>query len=186
VVSSSVGERRSGTLQHLLVSRANPLLVIASRGLYWVADGILTSFAVLAIMSVLIPGTVRTGALPGILAIEVLLAICTYAMSLALAGVSLRRPGSRMYLTASMTIVLLALAGVNTPPAAGGPWGFVGHLLPVRHGLEAIRQLASGRPMSFVLLADEVGVALGWAVVAYVGLSFTLRRSARSGALSVS
>lgn len=186
VVSSTVGERRSGTLQYLLVSRANPLLVIASRGLYWVADGIFTSFAVLTIMSVLIPGTVRSGALPGILAVEVLLSLCAYAMSLALAGLSLRRPGSRMYLTASTTIILLALAGVNTPPQTGGPWGVLGHTLPVRHGLEAIRELADGRPMPAGLVAAELGVALGWALVAYAGLTLTLRRNTRSGALSLS
>ncbi|MGW7573345.1 ABC transporter permease [Streptomyces sp. NPDC054765] len=186
VVSSSVGERRSGTLQYLLVSRANPLLVIASRGLYWVADGIITSCAVLTIMSVLIPGTVHSGALPGILAIEVLLALCAYSMSLTLASLSLRRPGSRMYLTASTTIIILALAGVNTPPPAGGPWGVIGQLLPVRHGLQAIRELAAGRPLPMALVAGELAVALGWAVLAYTGLTLTLRRSTRSGALSLS
>lgn len=186
VVSSSVGERRTGTLQHLLVSQANPLLVIASRGLYWVADGILTSCAVLTILSALIPGTLGAGALPGVFAVEVMLSLCTYAMSLALAGLSLRRPGSRMYLTASTTIIVLALAGVNTPPPDSGALGVIGQVLPVRHGLQAIRELAHGRPLSAGLLVSELCVALGWALVAYAGLTLTLRRSARSGALPLS
>ncbi|GAA3062539.1 hypothetical protein GCM10020254_03040 [Streptomyces goshikiensis] len=61
VVSSTVGERVSGTLEFLLLSRGSTFLVLASRGLHWMADGLLTSTIALCVVSPLLGGCRCTG-----------------------------------------------------------------------------------------------------------------------------
>ncbi|MEV7179420.1 ABC transporter permease [Kitasatospora sp. NPDC093679] len=183
VVSSTVGERRSGTLEFLLVTRANPFLVLASRGLHWVLDGMLTSSVALAVVPLLLPVPLHLPALPAVVAVNLLVSLSSYCLALTLSGISLRHPESRMYLTAGTTIGYLLLCGITTPVPQDGLPARLAAVLPITHGLALMRRLAEGAPFSFGPLLAEAGVALLWGVAAYLTLGLALRRAVRTGSL---
>ncbi|MFF7992017.1 ABC transporter permease [Kitasatospora xanthocidica] len=185
VVSSTVGERRSGTLQFLLISRTPPFLALASRGLHWVADGLLTSTIALLTVHLLLPVPLPWSALPAILCLNALMTLGCYCVALCLSGISLRVPESRMYLTVGTTIALMLLAGVSTPVPRNGPLAVLAQLLPVSHGLDAVRQLAHGGALSLQLVLDEALVAAGWAAAGFLVLTHGLRHTVRSGTLTL-
>lgn len=182
VVSSLSMERRTGTLQFLLLGRAGPFPVLASRGLYWPADGLLTSTAALLLVPPLLGISLPLDRLWRLVPGALLIAASAYALGLALAGVSIRWPESRTYLTAMTSIGLLVLTGVNTQAPESGPAGVLAHLLPVTNGLAGQRAVLAGEPA----LADfrgEALVALGWLAVAYLVLVVSIRSSVRAGRL---
>ncbi|MEV6394677.1 ABC transporter permease [Streptomyces sp. NPDC051907] len=185
VVSSTVGERRTGTLQFLLISRTPPFLALASRGLHWVADGLITSTIALLAVRLLLGVPVHWAALPAIVGVNALMTVGCYCVALCLSGISLRMPESRMYLTVGATIVLMLVAGVNTPVPDDGVLGAAARLLPVSHGLAAVRQLAHDGAVPVTLVLGEALVAVGWALAGYFVLTHALRHTVRSGALTL-
>ncbi|WP_327286411.1 MULTISPECIES: ABC transporter permease [unclassified Streptomyces] len=185
VVSSTVGERRSGTLQFLLISRTPPFLALASRGLHWVADGLLTSTVALLAVHLLLPVPLHWAALPAILFVDALMTLGCYCLALCLSGISLRMPESRMYLTAGTTIVLLLVAGVNTSVPHSGALAWVARVLPVSHGLSAVRQLAHDGTLSVALVLHEALILAGWAAIGFLVLTHGLRHTVRSGSLTL-
>ncbi|MGF1431528.1 ABC transporter permease [Kitasatospora sp. LaBMicrA B282] len=186
VVSSTAGERRAGTLQFLLITRSDPFLVLASRGLYWVADGLLTSTIALVLVPLALPVPLRWAALPAIVAVGALTTLSCYCLALALAGLSVRRPQARMYLTAGTTIALMLFAGVTTDAPRTGPWAALSAVLPVTHGLSAMRALAQGHPAPPTALLAEAAVGLAWGVLAHLLLGRALRHTVRTGTLALS
>ncbi|MFE6050013.1 ABC transporter permease [Kitasatospora sp. NPDC056446] len=185
VVSSTVGERRSGTLQFLLISRTPPFLALASRGLHWVADGLLTSTIALLTVHLLLPVPLPWSALPAVLCLNALMTLGCYCVALCLSGISLRVPESRMYLTAGTTITLMLVSGVSTPVPRNGPPAVLAQLLPVTHGLDAVRQLVCGGALPARLVLDEALVAAGWAAAGFLVLTHGLRHTVRSGTLTL-
>ncbi|MEU8587419.1 ABC transporter permease [Streptomyces sp. NPDC048664] len=185
VVSSTVGERVSGTLQFLLLSRGSTFLVLASRGLHWMADGLLTSTIALCVVCPLLGVPLHWAALPVILAVLALSTLSCYCLALCMTSISVRRPGSRMYLTAGTTIVLMLLSGVTTAVPGTGVAGFLARILPLTHGLTAARTLAAGGPLDWGAVAGEVAVTAGWGVLAWLLLTRALRHTVRTGSLSL-
>ncbi|MGW1892186.1 hypothetical protein ACWCP6_18285 [Streptomyces sp. NPDC002004] len=179
VVSSCVGERRGGTLQFIVISSSSPFLVIASRGLYWVADGFLTSGVVLALLPLLVGLPMVWSALPLVLAIQALITLSGYSLALTLAGVSLRWPETRMYLTGGTTILVLLLAGVNVARPEHGPAGLLAAVVPAGHGLSAVRAALAGHGVPVGSVLAEFAVMLGWGVVGCAGMALAFRRSGR-------
>ncbi|MGW6412503.1 ABC transporter permease [Streptomyces vinaceus] len=185
VVTSTVGELRSGTLQFLLISRTPPFLALASRGLHWVTDGFLTSTVALLTVHLLLPVPLHWAAVPAILGVNLLMTLSVYCLALCLSGAALRKPESRMYLTVATTITLLLVAGVNTPVPRSGVLAGVAAVLPVSHGLAAVRQLALDGTLPTALVLQEALVLAGWAAAGFLLLTHGLRHTVRSGALSL-
>ncbi|WP_406841538.1 hypothetical protein ACICHK_41730 (plasmid) [Streptomyces sp. AHU1] len=179
VVSSCVGERRGGTLQFIVISPTSPFLVIASRGLYWVADGFLTSCTVLTLLPLLVAFPIPWTTLPLVLALQALITLSGYGLALTLASVSLRWPEARMYLTGGTTILLLLLTGVNVPRPDHGPAAHLAALLPATHGLTAIRTALAGHGIPLGQVLAELAVMLGWAAIAWTSMTLAFRRSGR-------
>ncbi|MFJ9407291.1 hypothetical protein [Streptomyces sp. NPDC101393] len=177
VVSSCVGERRGGTLQFIVISSSSPFLVIASRGLYWVADGFLTSCVVMVLLPWIVGLQMAWTALPLVLALQALITLSGYGLALTLAGVSLRWPESRMYLTGGTTIAVLLLAGVNVARPTHGLAGLLATVVPAAHGLAAARQAVAGHGVPVGPVLAEVAVMLGWGAVGCAGMALALRRS---------
>ncbi|MGW4059782.1 hypothetical protein ACWEGE_15965 [Amycolatopsis sp. NPDC004747] len=187
VVASTSLERRLGTLQLLLLSPTDPLLVLVSRGLYWVFDGLLTSLVTLGLVSALLGLGVEHGALPLVVGGQVVLTLSTYAMALAVSGLSIRWPEARTFLTSTLTIVLLAGTGVNTAVPQNPVWRFPLHLMPVSNGLPAVRAAVAGTPLPGPFLAHlglECLVGFGWLAVAHFALVGSIRHQVRTGRLT--
>ncbi|MGW6605337.1 hypothetical protein [Streptomyces sp. NPDC055036] len=185
VVSSSVGERRGGTLQFLLLSRNGPFPALMSRGLYWAVDGIVASCFALVVLRRLVGVEIGPLVLPVCFLLQVLITLSGYSLALALAGVSLRWPECRMYLTAGTTILLMTLAGVNTEPPHGGFGGAVVSVLPATHGLRAMRSAVAGDGVPLTAVLAECGVLLLWGAISWLTLTGSLRHQVRAGALTL-
>ncbi|GAA2531900.1 hypothetical protein [Pilimelia columellifera] len=185
VVSSTLGERRSGTLQFLLISRANPHLVLASRGLHWLADGVITATIALMAVPALVDVHIAFGRLPLAFLLLLLMASSTYQLALSLTGVSLRWPGSRTYLTAGVGILLMLAGGVNTPTPRSGLLGALAHLLPAVNAIPALRALLGGESVPLGGIYLELAVAVGWGLAAHSILTWSLRRGVDRGTIDL-
>ncbi|MFI6447999.1 hypothetical protein [Kitasatospora sp. NPDC050543] len=185
VVSSSVGERRGGTLPFLLLSIGGPFPALAARGLYWAVDGALTSCIALFALPALVGLSLSPAAACWCAALIVLTALSGYALALGLAGVSLRWPESRMYLTAGTTILLMALTGVNAPSPETGAAGTLAGLLPATHGLGAVRAVIATGNLPAGQVLGECLVLVGWGAVGVLALTTSLRHQVRTGSLDL-
>jgi ABC-2 type transport system permease protein len=188
VVSSATLERRLGTLQLLLLAPANPLVVIVSRGLYWLFDGLLTSLVTLTLVSTVLGLDVHWGNWPLIVVGQLVIASCAYAMAVAMAGLSIRWPEARTFVTSIMTILLLSSTGVNaSAPRLENGAAALAHLLPVTNGLPAVRAAVSGEPLTTDMITHlmaECLVGLTWMLLAHITVITSIRRQVRSGRLT--
>jgi ABC-2 type transport system permease protein len=84
------------------------------------------------------------------------------------------RPGGRT------AYLILLTAGVFVPPGRI-PWvDALGQLMPLRHGLAAVRALLQGRPWQGELMLELV-VGIGWAVAAWLIVRLQVRRARADG-----
>ncbi len=174
--------------RHLAVSPAQPQRTVpraAGARLYWVADGIVTSCIALFVLRWLADVEVSPPMLLVCFLLQVLITLSGYSLALALAGISLRWPESRMYLTAGTTILLMTLAGVNTPLPRGGVVGAIAAVMPAAHGLQAIRALVAHGTVPAGEVFAEFAVLLLWGAVGYLALTGSLRHQVRTGTLNL-
>lgn len=180
VCASSAWERQIGTLPLLIASPAHPFVVFVGRSTQWLLDG--TACAVIA-MFVLGPAFGLSLPMPrALVAIPLigLVGVATYCFGLFLSGLVLRKVESRNLVSSVSSLTLMLLCGVQTPTSFWpAPVRYVADVLPLTHGLRAVRGLLAGSPAATVLgdAGLEAGTALAWFVVA--GLTF--RHLAESG-----
>lgn len=178
VVASTSWERMAGTLPLLVAAPAHPFTVFAGRSVQWLADGVAVSAVALFALGAAFG---LPFAFPrALLAIPLLLLVASsvYCFGLVLAGIALRVMGLRNVVGNIGHLSLMILCGVQVPVTFWpGPVQAVSNVLPLRHGLAAIRAVVSGSGPVLAEAARELAVGLGWLVVA--GLVF--RRLAEGG-----
>nr|AGZ94021.1 ABC transporter permease protein [Streptomyces sp. MMG1612] len=180
VVASTTWERRAGTLPLLVASPAEPALVFCGRSVQWIASGVVTSLTCLLALGPFFGVRYGLGQALAAAGITVVVSLSSYTFCLVLAGLVLGRMGLRNIVGNLASLSLMAFCGVQVPTDYWPDWiGAVAAVLPVTHGLSAMRALmdgaAAGRVGSEVLL--EAAVGAGWAVVAVL----TFRRLAERG-----
>lgn len=180
VTASTSWERMAGTLPLLVAAPAHPFVVFAGRSVEWLADGlacVTISLVVLApAFDVSLP---MPSALLAIPLVAVTL-ISVYCFGLVLAGLALRVMHLRNLVGNVGGLTLMLLGGVQVPTSFWPrPVSYVAGLLPLSHGLRAVRQLLAGAPAGTVirLVALEAGIGLCWLAVA----ALVFRQLAESG-----
>ncbi|WP_406003006.1 ABC transporter permease [Streptomyces sp. NBC_00829] len=180
VVASTTWERRAGTLPLLVASPADPAVVFCGRSVHWIVSGVVTSLTSLLVLGPFFG--LRYGPAQALAAagITVVVSLSSYTFCLVLAGLVLRRMGLRNIVGNLASLSMMAFCGVQVPTDFWPRWvAAVAAVLPVTHGLSAMRALldgaGAGRVLPAVLLEAVVGV--GWAVVA----ALTFRRLAERG-----
>jgi ABC-2 type transport system permease protein len=180
-------ERRTQTLGLLLVSPARRLPLFLGRALPVILNGFLVSLVSLVLGALVLRVTLPPSTwLPLVLVIVVSSFSCT---GLGLTGAAI---GLRVRETATLSNVILgvlivfggAYAAVSTLPA----WmQAVSHVLPLSHGIEAARGIASGVPFADVLwlLRDELVIGVVYAVIGMALLLFFERESRRHATLEL-
>jgi ABC-2 type transport system permease protein len=187
VVSSTAQERRSGTLHLLMTTPTDPLVVIMSRGLYWLFDGLLTALVALGIVSALLDLNVQDGNTALLVAGVLAMSCSTYTMAVALSGISIRWPQARTFVTSTVTIGLLSGTGINWPMPQKGALSAVLHLLPVANSLPVARAAVDGAPLSqasLLRLGAELLVGIGWLAAAHFAVVTSIRHQVRTGRLT--
>lgn len=180
VTVSTTWERGAGTLPLLVASPSSPVLVLMGRSVWFIANGLITSLGALLIVAPLFDVALPWSRFPWLLALLVLVTLSTYATATFLGGLVLRAPGTRRTVGNVARLTMMAFCGVNVPrhlfPVV---LRWVGGLLPLTHGLDAVRELfGAARPGTILAgAALEALVGAGWLLVSLA----TYRRMVDAG-----
>lgn len=188
VVLATVGERRSGTLPLMVAAPATHLTVYLGRGVHFLTSGLLTSsialFALPPLFGVSMPMPQALLTLPMLM----LVGVACYGYGSAVSCLVLNKPDRSWTAMNLSYLVLLAFTGVNVPvdfwPA---PVQVVAHLLPLTHGLSAIRTVIDGGLWIDVAvqLSLEFTVGMAWFLIAAYGFRRVVRTGRADGTLDL-
>ncbi|MFI9811347.1 ABC transporter permease [Saccharothrix variisporea] len=180
VCASTSWERQTGTLPLLIASASHPFVVFAGRSAQWIVDGTVCASVSLFVLGPLfglgVPLSRMLAAIPVIL----LISVSAYCFGLALAGLVLRKMELRNLVGNLASLSLMVFCGVQVPTSFWPePVQVVASVLPLTHGLHAVRDLFAGAPVGAILgsVGLEMCVLVGWLLIA----SLTFRWLAESG-----
>ncbi|SCL26169.1 ABC-2 type transport system permease protein [Micromonospora pallida] len=169
VVNSTSWERLLGTLPLLVASPTGPFTVFAGRSALWLLDGIgvgtLSLFLLSPVFGVPLPMPTALLAVPLI----VLVGVSTYCFGLLLGALALRTVSLRALIASLGGLCLMVLTGVQVPTTFWpAPVSWLAEVLPLTHGLKAVRDLLAHGPTAGVarLAVTETVIAAGWLLVA--------------------
>jgi ABC-2 type transport system permease protein len=155
----------SGTYYRLQAGAASPAAVYLLRSLPYMATGMVSAVLVLCIDGPLLGlGRSAAGLLPA-LPLYLLTAVTSAMFGLAVAA--LATGGSNDVLLGNLAAyVVLAASGIVAPARAGLHWlAYLGDVLPLSHGVDAVRAAAADRPWAGEA-AREAAVGAAWLAVA--------------------
>jgi ABC-type multidrug transport system permease subunit len=179
VAEVPVADKWSGTFGRLRTGVVHPFVVFALR--CWPYPVTATALAAVAIV-VVGPITGQAALVPALLSwlpVYLLMAVTASATTLAAALLSLGRRADVLATNAVSFGILLA-GGVFLPPGRAPVVDAVGTVLPVRHGLIAVRAGLDGRPFAGELAAEAL-VGIGWTLVAFAVTVVQARRAHKLG-----
>jgi ABC-type multidrug transport system permease subunit len=174
-----VADKWAGTFGRLRTGVVHPFVLFALRS--WPYPVTATVLAAVAIVLVgpLTGQAAMVLPLLSWLPVYLLTAVTASATVLAAALLALGRRADLLATNAVSFGILLA-GGVFLPPGRLPVVDAVGTVLPVRHGLLAVRAGLDGRPFAGELAAEAL-VGAGWALVAFAVTAVQVRRARRLG-----
>jgi ABC-2 type transport system permease protein len=182
-----VNEREFGTLPAVLATPASRLALFAGRALPVIANGVLVSVFGLAAGSLLLDVRIPVAALPAIALALVITATSCAMFGLALAAVGLRVRD--LWVGSNLAYyVLLLLCGGSLPASALPGWmAGAGEVLPLTHGIRAIREVAAGAGLdrAYGPLLAEVLIGGCYAAAGYALLRLFEAESRRRATLDL-
>jgi ABC-2 type transport system permease protein len=187
VISVSV-ERFQGTLPLFAASPASPMLIYLGRGLHWMATGLATSTITLTLLPPLFGLPFSPARVAACLPVLVVIAVSSYCYGSFLASLVARFPQFNWLALNVGYLSVMTVSGVNVPVDFWpGPVQAVANLLPVTHGLLAVRQVLDGG--SLAAAAPQVGaellVAAGWLAASWLSYRRFFRRARITGSFDV-
>ena len=185
-VASTAWERWSGTLPLLVASPSSPVLVFAGRSVTFIGDALLTSlgsfFAAAAIFGLPLPWPRVLFIVP----LMLLVAVSSYMLALFLGGLVLRAMSTRNVVSNLTTGTMMAIGGVVVPVSFyPEPVQWLAHILPLTHGLQAVRDTLGGEANGTILanVALEALVGLGWLAAALLTFDHLAESGRRDGSI---
>lgn len=187
VVLTMAGERWQGTLMALLTTPAQPITVFLGRGINWIITGVLTSMITLTLLPPLFGVPVPAARLLVCLPILAIIGLTSYGYGSFLAGLTVRWPSLDWLVLNVGYLLVMAFAGINVPVRYWPPVPeAIAQILPVTHGLQAIRGVLDGASYRFILgaIGEEVLVGAFWLVAATMSYRLFVSHARRRGTLS--
>ena len=170
-IPASSWDRFDGTYPLLVASPSGLFPAIVGRTAVWPLNGVVTSFvallAVSAIFGISLPWPNAILLLP-VIALTV---ASVFAFAMFLGAFIARLPRARNIVYNMAAIVLMAFCGVSVPVSFWPAWVEVAsNLLPLTHGLQAIRLILDQGSLPMVLekLGLEVVVGVTWLLASLV------------------
>lgn len=186
VVASTTWERRAGTLPLLVASPTSPLLVFAARSLHWLATGVVSAsvslVAAAAVFGIALPWPRVLLVPPLILAVG----LSTYLFGSFLGALVLRAMEFRNVVGNVVHLTMMAICGVMVPVDFWPPAiQRVAAVLPVTHGLQAVRALLDGTGPGPIVrgVVLELLVGLAWLTLALLSIRRLVDRGRRDGSI---
>jgi ABC-2 type transport system permease protein len=186
VVATTTSERTGGTLPLLAASPSRVFPAFLGRSVQWVPDALVTSFLgfVVAVVAfrISLPMPRALWALP----VVVLTLVGTYGFGAFVGGFVLKHPGARHTVSNLGMASMAILCGVNVPvdffPL---PMRWLAQVLPLTHGLQAVRGLlaltSTGSVLGPVLWCAVTG--LGWLLLAAFRFEAFVEAGRRNGSI---
>lgn len=178
--TATTWERGAGTLPLLVASPTSPLLVLMGRSVFFMANGMVFSMGALLLMPPLFDVDIPWGRFPAVVALLALVTLTTYFAATFLGGLVLKATSARRTVPNVARLTMMAFCGVSVPRSFfPEPVAWAAGLLPLTHGLDAVRELLGEGRLSHVV-ADvglEVLVGAGWLLLSLV----TFQRLADAG-----
>ena len=177
-----------GTYPMLVASPTSLVPAFMGRTSVWVLNGFVTSLSTLLILA---PVFRMPLSLSSVLWIPVLIGVvCVsyYGLCFCLGSLVNWVPRLRNIVHNTATLVIMTLCGVVVPITFWPDWvEFVVKILPVTHGLGAIRLLLAGSPAAPVIYgaALEAAVGLVWFMVGVLTLDRTVDVARRRGTIDL-
>ena len=185
-VSMTVGgERWTQTLTVLLATPANRVALFLGRAVPHIAMGFVVSAFGFAVGWAVLDFDLAPASVPALGLVTFVTAASATGFGLVSGAFGLRLRD--VFLVANpVYFSMLLLCGVNVPLEALPGWlEAVGRCLPMTHGIEAAREVASGATLSDVshLVWTEAAIGLAYAVAAYFFLRFFEEEGRRRASL---
>ncbi|MCC8251536.1 ABC transporter permease [Saccharothrix luteola] len=180
VCASTAWERQTGTLPLLVAAPTSPFTLFVGRSAQWLIDGSVCASIALFVLGPLFGVPLPMPRVLLAIPLIILVAVSTYCFGLVLAGVALRNLELRNLVGNLGGLVLMVICGVQVPSSFWpSPIHEIAQVLPLTHGLQAVRHLLAGAPGGSVLAEAglELCVAAGWLTLA----ALTFRQFAESG-----
>lgn len=180
-------ERWFGTLPAILATPANRLALFAGRFLPFLANGLMVSLYAFGLGIVFLGVRLELRTV-GVAALALLATVFSCNAIGALQGAISLRLRDGLFGANLLVMAFLLFCGVNIPVAELPGWmQVISNLLPFTHGLQAVREAATGAGLAQVggLILLEVAIGVGYAVLAFWLFSYLERSSRRNATLEV-
>ncbi|GAA1938368.1 ABC transporter permease [Kitasatospora viridis] len=172
-------DRRSGTYYRVRMARVSIAGLYAARCAPWIADAVVTFLLCVALVGPAAGVGSMSLDLLRCLPVYLVMILSSTAAGLAVASLGTRF-NSNVLLGNSLAYLMLA-AGSLIVSAGRVPFlRWVGDVLPMTHGVAAVRAFADGRPWAGQL-GWELLVGLGWAAAAALSYTVQAARVRRTG-----
>ena len=186
VVASSTWDRFEGTYPMLVVSPSSLAYAMMGRTSIWLINGILTSLTTFIILIALFRLPLP---IPNALFAPLIVAIVcasAYGFSLFIGSIVIRIPQTRNIAHNLATILMMAFCGVSVPVSFWPTWiQRIVSVMPVTHGLQAMRLLFNGGPLTSIVqgVAAELALGLAWLVLGVMSMDYMANRGRRDGSI---
>lgn len=184
VSTTTTWERRAGTLPILLASPSSHVVVFVSRSGVLLVNGVVTSLSAFFVTALMFDIALPIPRTLWIVALVPLVSFAAYCFGAFLGAFVLRVMEARNVITNIAIFVLMTVTGVNVPvDSLPDPVAALANVLPVTHGLAAIRGVIDGAPPSTVIVQAllEAAVGLGWLAVTVPAMWWFAERLRRNG-----
>jgi ABC-2 type transport system permease protein len=180
-------ERGYGTLPLLVASPSSPVVVFASRGAYLIGDGLVSALGALFVAGPLFRLPLPWPRILLVVPLTLLVGASAYAFGTFLGGLLIRSRELSTLVSNVGLVTVMTLCGVNVPvnvfPA---PVYWLAQLLPLTHGLLAIRSVLAGDlGTAGWQAALELAVGAGWLGLCLVTFERFVRHGRRQGTLEL-
>ncbi|GAA1713251.1 hypothetical protein GCM10009745_71900 [Kribbella yunnanensis] len=178
-------ERSAGTLPLLASGPTHPAVVLTARGSYLILDGTLSASAATLITTVLFGVPLPWPTLVVMVLLIAVVATSAYCFGILLGSLLLGFRAIETIVTNVSLVSLMTLCGVNVPLSFyPEPVRWVSSVLPLTHGLTAVRHAVDGDLAGALLpAAQELLVGFSWLAICFLTITITIRRGRRLGTL---
>jgi ABC-2 type transport system permease protein len=173
-----------GTYPMLIASPSSLVPTMLGRTSIWLLNGIATALVTLAALTPVFGLVLGPSETLGAIAILACICVSTYGLAFFVGALVNWAPRLRNVLHNLMFIGISAICGVVVPTSFWSGWvQGIASILPVTHGLHALRALIAGGPRGPVGadVALELVVGLSWFLLGVLALDRTVENARRTG-----
>lgn len=186
VLTSTADERVNGTLPLLVAAPHSHITVFLGRGVHWLATGLASSTVAFGVSALLFDLVLPWPSVFLVPPLTLLAAASTYTLGTFVAAFAMWAPHLSRILMNMTYMTMMVICGVNVPVTFWPAWvQAVANMLPLTHGLAAVRGVLAGAPWRWVggqVLAEAL-VAAGWCLAAIASYRYLADHARRNGAI---